>query len=103
MRNPRAHTRAACASIALVATFWAASFGLSQAQSNTLDVSGTVTANDGTPIAGATVALSSQRESPSARSDAHGSFVIAWPALALIGLCLIEIARRALRARTPKS
>jgi outer membrane receptor protein involved in Fe transport len=76
MRNPRAHTRAACASIALVATFWAASFGLSQAQSNTLDVSGTVTANDGTPIAGATVALSSQRESPSARSDAHGSFVI---------------------------
>ena len=34
---------------------------------------------------------------------AHGSFVIAWPALALIGLCLIEIARRSLRARTPKS
>jgi len=76
MRKTRGCTRVACASIALVATFWAACFGISQAQSNTLDVTGTVTANDGTPVAGATVVLSGQRESLSARSDAHGILVI---------------------------
>ncbi|HXM07863.1 MAG TPA: carboxypeptidase regulatory-like domain-containing protein, partial [Candidatus Acidoferrum sp.] len=41
-----------------------------------MDVTGTVTANDGTPVAGATVVLSGQRESLSARSDVHGILVI---------------------------
>jgi outer membrane receptor protein involved in Fe transport len=76
MRNPRACTRAVCVSIALLAALGAASIGVATAQSNTLDVTGTVTANDGTPVAGATVVLSGQRESLTARSDAHGILVI---------------------------
>ncbi len=76
MGNPIACARAACAVFALVAALVAASLGPALAQSNILDVTGTVTANDGTPIAGASVVLSAQGVAHSALSDAHGSFTI---------------------------
>lgn len=75
MGNPIACTRA-CVSLALVATIFFVGAGVARSQSSTIDVTGTVTANDGTPIAGAFVVLTSQRTSLSGRSDAHGTFVI---------------------------
>src|SRR5580698_1138207 len=74
MGNPIACARAACAVFALVAALVAASLGPALAQSNILDVTGTVTANDGTPIAGASVVLSAQGVAHGALSDAlHAS------------------------------
>jgi outer membrane receptor protein involved in Fe transport len=75
MANPFACARA-CVFSALVAAIVSAAHGVAQAQTTTLDVIGTVTANDGTPIAGASVVLSARGVSPSARTDAHGNFVI---------------------------
>ncbi len=43
---------------------------------STVDVMGLVTASDGTPIAGASVALSNRRRTIAARSDAHGRFLM---------------------------
>jgi hypothetical protein len=65
----------ACVTLALVATVYFASFGVAHAAS-TFDVTGRVTANDGTPIAGASVVLVMEGVSHSARSDAHGNFLI---------------------------
>src|SRR5579871_4449121 len=62
--------------IALVAALFFAAYGSAHAQNVPIDVTGTVSANDGTPIAGASVALSSQTVARSARSDARGTFVI---------------------------
>jgi outer membrane receptor protein involved in Fe transport len=76
MRNPRACARFVCVSTTLASVFLAACLGVARAQNSPFDVSGTVTANDGTPIAGATVVLSAQGVSRSARSDAHGTLVI---------------------------
>lgn len=75
MGNPILRARA-CVSFSLVAAIFVLGSGIALAQSATLDVTGTVTANDGTPIAGASVVLSSQGVRQSARSDVHGSFVI---------------------------
>ncbi len=66
----------ACASFALAVAIAAAGAGIAQAQMAALDVTGAVTANDGTPIAGASVVLSRSGVSQSARSDASGRFVI---------------------------
>ncbi len=66
----------ACVSLALAAAISTAGIGIAQAQSAALDVTGSVTANDGTPIAGASVVLSSSGASQGARSDASGHFVI---------------------------
>lgn len=49
--------------------------GVAAAQ-DTVDVTGLVMANDGTPIAGASVALSNHRRAIAARSDAHGRFLM---------------------------
>ncbi len=68
--------RAACPYFALIAVVAALSFGFARAQALTFDVTGTVTASDGTPIAGASITLSSQGASRTARSDAHGSLII---------------------------
>ncbi len=73
MGNPTACARAACA-VLLTTILTIGSFGAALAQAGAFDVTGTVTANDGSPIAGASVALSSQAGSVSARSDARGSF-----------------------------
>jgi outer membrane receptor protein involved in Fe transport len=74
MRNPGVCARAACALVALLA-IWTQP-NTAWAQDSSLDITGTVIASDGTPIAGASVALSSQGVTHSARSDAHGSFFI---------------------------
>lgn len=62
--------------IALAAALFFAAFGSAHAQNVPIEVTGTVSANDGTPIAGASIALSSQTVARSARSDAHGAFII---------------------------
>ncbi len=74
MGNPSVCARAACALVALLA-FWSQP-NPARAQSPALDVSGTVTATDGTPIYGALIVLSSHGVNRSVRSDAHGSFII---------------------------
>ena len=66
----------ACALFALVVSFAAAGAGLARAQSSGNDVTGTVVANDGVPVAGAAVVLTAGNRSYSGRSDAHGRFVI---------------------------
>lgn len=76
MSNPRASVRAVRALVVLIAVVWATCFACAQAQSNTLVVTGTVRANDGTPIAGATVVLSLQGASQSAVTDRRGVFII---------------------------
>jgi outer membrane receptor protein involved in Fe transport len=75
MGNPIACVRA-CAHFALVTMTVFLCFGFASAQSSTLNVTGTVTAGDGTPVAGAAVVLESPGTSRSARSDAHGAFTI---------------------------
>jgi outer membrane receptor protein involved in Fe transport len=75
MGNPSVCARAACALVALLA-FWSAP-GLAHDDHDhhhKIDVRGTVIANDGTPIAGASVTLSSPALSKSAHSDARGRF-----------------------------
>ena len=69
-----ARARASCVSIAVAVALVLSGFGFAQAQA-TIDVAGSVTANDGTPIAGATIVLSSPGTSHRAVSDARGSFV----------------------------
>lgn len=75
MGKPIACARAACAHLALAAVL-AASAGAAAIAQTTIDVTGTVSANDGTPITGASIVLSSQAGTRSARSDARGTFVI---------------------------
>jgi len=76
MSTTLACRRFACAAIMLVILVFA--FGsIASAQISTFDVRGTVRANDGTPIAGASIVLSSPAQRWSARSDARGEFVIA--------------------------
>ncbi len=76
MKNSIACVRAACASFALIGAISVLSFGFARAEGVIFDVTGTVTATEGTPIAGASVTLSSQGVSRTAQSDAHGAFII---------------------------
>jgi outer membrane receptor protein involved in Fe transport len=76
MGNPIACTRAACVTLSLVSAIFSICFGYADAQSPALDVTGTITANDGTPIAGASVVLSGPGVSRTARSDARGRFTL---------------------------
>jgi len=75
MKIPTACVRA-CAHLPLVLVILALCSGIATAQSSTHDVTGTVTSSDGTPIAGASVVLTSGGSSRGAVSDAHGGFVI---------------------------
>jgi outer membrane receptor protein involved in Fe transport len=75
MKIPIACVRA-CASFALAIAFLGASFGFARAQGSTIDVTGTVTASDGTPVAGASVVLSGPGISRTAHSDARGVFIL---------------------------
>ncbi|MGA8575751.1 MAG: TonB-dependent receptor [Candidatus Cybelea sp.] len=81
----------ACVSFALITAIATAGFGVASAQSAALDVTGSVSANDGTPIAGASIVLSAQNVSHSARSDAHGRFI----------LCDVKAGTYALHAAAP--
>ena len=81
MRNPRAFTRVACVSIALVAALCAACLRAAAADNDRhsdddrdFKVHGTVRSNDGTPIAGAAVTISMPGVSSTDRTDAHGKF-----------------------------
>lgn len=76
MRKSLACARAACAPCALVAMLFSSCLGVVQAQASTFDVTGSVNANDGTPIAGASIVLASPGVSLSARSDARGAFTV---------------------------
>jgi outer membrane receptor protein involved in Fe transport len=58
----------------LIAVLFLSTLTLARAENLTIDVTGTVTANDGTPIAGALVVLSGPGISRTARSDASGRF-----------------------------
>ncbi|MBV8116599.1 MAG: carboxypeptidase regulatory-like domain-containing protein, partial [Candidatus Eremiobacteraeota bacterium] len=53
-----------------------ASAGIAAAQTTPIEVHGTVVADDGTPVAGASVTLSASGHSETARSDAHGHFTV---------------------------
>jgi outer membrane receptor protein involved in Fe transport len=75
MRSLTACSRAACISVAFIAFLFPAQMALVRAQNVTLDVAGTVTASDGTPIAGASIVLSSSGISKQTRSDSRGKFV----------------------------
>jgi len=76
MDGPIACLRA-CVLLALaVLASFSISPGEAQAQTAALVVTGTVTTNDGAPIAGASVVLTSQGTSQRASSDANGRFVI---------------------------
>ncbi|MBV9718814.1 MAG: TonB-dependent receptor [Candidatus Eremiobacteraeota bacterium] len=66
----------ACVSFALLLAFSIPPTVIATAQNTAPDVTGSVTANDGTPIAGASVVLSSGGASKSARTDARGRFII---------------------------
>jgi outer membrane receptor protein involved in Fe transport len=74
MTIPIAWARIARALTALGALLLASGIGLAQAQSKTFDVTGIVTATDGTLVAGAAVVLISGDRSQTARTDAHGTF-----------------------------
>ncbi len=74
MGNPSVCARAVCALVALIAIL--TQTNPARAQSSTLDVTGTVTSSDGTPIDGASIVLSSYGVNRSAHSDARGTFVI---------------------------
>ncbi len=74
MGSPMACVRASV-SFALAAVICLASFGIARAQP-VFDVTGSVTASDGTPIGGASVVLSAQGVSHGARSDARGNFTV---------------------------
>jgi outer membrane receptor protein involved in Fe transport len=77
MRIPAARVRVACLLIVLVMAIAGACSSIASADDehhNTTDVKGTVTANDGTPIAGALLTLSSPSVTKQAHSDAHGEF-----------------------------
>lgn len=65
--------RAGCAALAILSIFIPRA---APAAAPTVDVTGTVTASDGTPIAGASVTLSAAHREESARSDARGAFAI---------------------------
>jgi hypothetical protein len=66
----------ACVHFALITAIFALTCQVAAAQNSTVDVTGTVTANDGTPIAEASIVLLSSGVSHGASSDAHGKFVI---------------------------
>lgn len=74
MGNPTARAGRAAALLTLIVLLVAP--GIVYAQSSTLDVTGTVKAADGTPIAGASVNLTSQAGADRARTDARGFFVM---------------------------
>ncbi len=81
MGSPIAGARAACALFAVVAVLGAPQVACAHddhdrdhGRKNKIDVRGTVTAIDGSPIAGASIALSSQAFAKRAHSDAHGKF-----------------------------
>jgi outer membrane receptor protein involved in Fe transport len=74
MESPIACGRAAWVSLALVVALFSALFGVASASDSKLDLSGSITANDGTPIAGASIVLSSQRLTKRTHSDARGRF-----------------------------
>ena len=66
----------ACVFLALISGVLTVSCGIGLARSGTVDVTGRVTANDATPIAGATVVLVDRGSSQSGRTDAKGDFLI---------------------------
>ncbi len=73
--------RAACALLAVIAVLAAPAVASAHdehdrdhGRKNTIDVKGIVSAIDGSPIAGASIALSSQTFAKRAHSDAHGKF-----------------------------
>ena len=72
MRKLIVRARACCALLAL-SSFLIPCAALAAAA---VDVTGTVTATDGTPVAGASVTLSAAGRMKSATTDAHGSFAI---------------------------
>ncbi len=81
MRSLSAGARAACALFAAVAVLAALSparahddHDRDHGYKNKLDVTGTVSANDGSPIAGASIVLSAQDFLKRAHSDARGKF-----------------------------
>ena len=81
MRNPRAFTRVACVSIALVAALCAACLRAAAADNDRhsdddhdFKVHGTVRSSDGAPIAGASVTISMPGVSSTDRTDARGKF-----------------------------
>ncbi len=81
MRSLIAGARAACALFVIVAVLAPASFARAHDDhdrdhdhKNTVDVKGTITANDGSPIAGASIVLSSQAYLKNKHSDAQGKF-----------------------------
>lgn len=75
MFNALTCRRGACAAFMFLALA-GASIGGAFAQTVTFDVHGTVRANDGTPIAGASVVLSSPARRWTVLTDAHGEFVV---------------------------
>lgn len=74
MGNPSVCARAACALAMLIAILIQPNPVQADEHKRKIDVHGTVIANDGTPIAGASVTLSSPARSKSAHSDARGRF-----------------------------
>jgi outer membrane receptor protein involved in Fe transport len=78
MRRLIERVRALCALLAFFVT--ALSCAAGAAQTVTVDVTGSVVADDGTPIAGASITLSRAGRATTVRSDANGRFSI--PALA---------------------
>ncbi|MGA8534321.1 MAG: TonB-dependent receptor [Candidatus Tumulicola sp.] len=66
-------TRTLCATLAFF-TLSMTCAGVGVAQTATVDVTGIVSADDGTPIAGASVVLSGSGRAQTARSDAQGRF-----------------------------
>jgi len=65
--------RAACIVLVILSAFIGPGIALAENHSE-IDVKGTVSANDGTPVAGATVVLSAGDVKRKARSDAQGHF-----------------------------
>lgn len=74
MRQFFVRARACCA---LLALFTIAIPGIAVAVPDTVDVTGTVVANDGTPVAGASVSLTASGRTMTGTSDARGIFSIA--------------------------
>ncbi len=69
-----ARARAACASFIIGAMLAMGSLQCAQAQTTVFDVTGTITADDGTPLANASVSLSAPGGARTVESDARGAF-----------------------------
>ena len=85
----RASARA-CVHISLALAFVATTFAAAPAQTQTIDVTGTVTAADGSPISGATITLEARDREHKATSDASGVFT--FKSLAAVTYTLYAVA-----------